>query len=365
MSLEDSDLWRQFHEVNTEMIITKLGRNMFPVLTVQVTGLEPDARYFILMEVCLSSNSRYKFVGSEWKPAGKAEPQLPANTRLFIHQDSPATGAHWMREPIKMKCAKLTNNPLNRNGQVVLTSMHKYNPHIHVVKTSDIMTLSWSPTATFVFPETEFIAVTAYQNEQVTKLKINNNPFAKGFRDDGLSKTKRKQTELVSTKKRQCSERNSFSSGESTNSVSPPVAEDSNNNNNNNNNNEQSKECVPFVSQESSESNPTPVLDRHCEDLSSAVTNINISTNTIQYPYNCLCYSFCHLQAREQCMSRYPYLFPPPPPPPPPAPSLLPSFLVPFPYHFSPFLHQFHPPPPYLTEFNPQPYDYSLRDKSS
>jgi T-box protein 6 len=47
--------------------------------------------------------------------------------------------------------------------QVVLASMHKYMPRIHVVKTSDIMALSCSPTATFTFPETEFIAVTAYQ----------------------------------------------------------------------------------------------------------------------------------------------------------------------------------------------------------
>lgn len=34
------------------------------------------------------------------------------------------------------------------------------------------------------FPETTFIAVTAYQNEEVTQLKITNNPFAKAFRDN-------------------------------------------------------------------------------------------------------------------------------------------------------------------------------------
>lgn len=34
------------------------------------------------------------------------------------------------------------------------------------------------------FPETSFIAVTAYQNEEVTQLKITNNPFAKAFREN-------------------------------------------------------------------------------------------------------------------------------------------------------------------------------------
>jgi hypothetical protein len=36
---------------------------------------------------------------------------------------------------------------------------------------------------TFIFSETKFIAVTAYQNHRITQLKIASNPFAKGFRD--------------------------------------------------------------------------------------------------------------------------------------------------------------------------------------
>jgi hypothetical protein len=34
--------------------------------------------------------------------------------------------------------------------------------------------------------------VTAYQNDRVTQLKIDNNPFAKGFRDGVALRTKRK-----------------------------------------------------------------------------------------------------------------------------------------------------------------------------
>jgi len=42
------------------------------------------------------------------------------------------------------------------------------------------------------FAETKFLAVTAYQNERVTQLKIDNNPFAKGFRDGVALRGKRK-----------------------------------------------------------------------------------------------------------------------------------------------------------------------------
>lgn len=47
--------------------------------------------------------------------------------------------------------------------QIVLSSMHKYQPRIHVIMTNDINQVPWAPQQTYDFPETEFIAVTAYQ----------------------------------------------------------------------------------------------------------------------------------------------------------------------------------------------------------
>ena len=41
--------------------------------------------------------------------------------------------------------------------------MHKYQPRIHVIRTSDLAQIPWAPQQAFVFPETEFVAVTAYQ----------------------------------------------------------------------------------------------------------------------------------------------------------------------------------------------------------
>ncbi|GBP38661.1 T-box transcription factor TBX20 [Eumeta japonica] len=65
--------------------------------------------------------------------------------------------------------------------------MHRYQPRIHLVKLRDgggpITDLAREQHRTFVFPETVFTAVTAYQNQLITKLKIDSNPFAKGFRD--------------------------------------------------------------------------------------------------------------------------------------------------------------------------------------
>ncbi|XP_009976494.1 PREDICTED: T-box brain protein 1-like [Tauraco erythrolophus] len=107
-----------------------------------------------------------------------------------MHPDSPNTGAHWMRQEISFGKLKLTNNKgaSNNNGQmVVLQSLHKYQPRLHVVEVNEDGTEDTNQPGrvqTFTFPETQFIAVTAYQNTDITQLKIDHNPFAKGFRDN-------------------------------------------------------------------------------------------------------------------------------------------------------------------------------------
>uniref|UniRef100_A0A1A9ZGP5 T-box domain-containing protein n=1 Tax=Glossina pallidipes TaxID=7398 RepID=A0A1A9ZGP5_GLOPL len=84
--------------------------------------------------------------------------------------------------------------------ETILNSMHKYQPRFHLVRANDILKLPYSTFRTYVFKETEFIAVTAYQNEKITQLKIDNNPFAKGFRDTGAGKREKKFRGLIEGK---------------------------------------------------------------------------------------------------------------------------------------------------------------------
>ena len=91
---------------------------MFPVLSVRISGLEPHASYFIAMEIRLASEHRYKYVGDSWKASGRAEQQQPSSRRIYVHPDSPGSGEHWMRQPIQMKTAKITNNTDDKCRQV-------------------------------------------------------------------------------------------------------------------------------------------------------------------------------------------------------------------------------------------------------
>uniref|UniRef100_A0A673JIV7 T-box transcription factor TBX3-like n=1 Tax=Sinocyclocheilus rhinocerous TaxID=307959 RepID=A0A673JIV7_9TELE len=195
--LEAKELWELFHKRGTEMVITKSGRRMFPPFKVRCTGLDKKAKYILLMDIVAADDCRYKFHNSRWMVAGKADPEMPK--RMYIHPDSPATGEQWMSKVVNFHKLKLTNNISDKHGFTILNSMHKYQPRFHIVRANDILKLPYSTFRTYVFPETDFIGVTAYQNDKITQLKIDHNPFAKGFRDTGNGRReKRKQLALQS-----------------------------------------------------------------------------------------------------------------------------------------------------------------------
>uniref|UniRef100_A0A8D0L404 T-box transcription factor 15 n=1 Tax=Sphenodon punctatus TaxID=8508 RepID=A0A8D0L404_SPHPU len=174
VELQCADLWKRFHDIGTEMIITKAGRRMFPAMRVKITGLDPHQQYYIAMDIVPVDNKRYRYVyhSSKWMVAGNADSPVPP--RVYIHPDSLASGDTWMRQVVSFDKLKLTNNELDDQGHIILHSMHKYQPRVHVIRkdfSSDLSPTKPVPVGdgvkTFSFPETVFTTVTAYQNQQV------------------------------------------------------------------------------------------------------------------------------------------------------------------------------------------------------
>ncbi|XP_062417021.1 T-box transcription factor TBX1-B isoform X2 [Pungitius pungitius] len=185
VQLETHALWRQFDQLGTEMIVTKAGRRMFPIFQVQISGMDPAAEYVLLMDFLIVDDKRYRYAfhSSSWLVTGRADVVAPS--RMHFHPDSPACGAQWMKQTVSFDTLKLTNNLLDDNGHMILNSMHRYQPRFHVVyvdPTAGSHSNAHRNFCSFSFPETRFMAVTAYQNHRITQLKIASNPFAKGFR---------------------------------------------------------------------------------------------------------------------------------------------------------------------------------------
>lgn len=185
-----SDLWHAFHNLGTEMIITKTGRRMFPAIRVRIQGLETHKRYKVYLDFQQQDKHKYRYVyhSSKWMVSGTGEKMIP--NQVHYHPDSPLDAAHLTSQVVSFERIKLTNSDKTRAGQVSLVSMQKFIPRIHVESVlTDETEESENRHFIAIFPQTSFIAVTAYQNQEITRLKIARNPFAKGFREAGKNRS--------------------------------------------------------------------------------------------------------------------------------------------------------------------------------
>ncbi|KFR05523.1 T-box transcription factor TBX4, partial [Opisthocomus hoazin] len=185
--LHEKELWKKFHEAGTEMIITKAGRRMFPSYKVKVTGMNPKTKYILLIDIVPADDHRYKFCDNKWMVAGKAEPAMPG--RLYVHPDSPATGVRLTRNLV-CTCEKHRSNTSGdvwgspgaaRGGSpqpfgAVQTDARKEGCRYPLRETHGLR-----PTVarTALIP---FQMLYGFILLKITQLKIENNPFAKGFR---------------------------------------------------------------------------------------------------------------------------------------------------------------------------------------
>lgn len=143
-------------------------------------------------------NYRYKYTNTTWTPAGESDIVQNHERQVFHHPCSPTSGQFWMKRPISFKSIKITHYTNSKNGnvrtiilfyililnvshvlwslQILLHTMHKYVMEIIVSP------IDGSQPTSLLLPETTFVAVSAYQNSEVIKLKIDHNPFAKAFK---------------------------------------------------------------------------------------------------------------------------------------------------------------------------------------
>lgn len=122
VELLEKDLWKKFSSVTNEMIVTKSGRRMFPVVKIRITGLNPTGFYQMKLEFVQIGTSRWKYMSGGWQTGGKAE-SSPCQS-IYMHPDSPNLGSFWMKpEGITFSKVKLTNKPNALDQQVSSVSL--------------------------------------------------------------------------------------------------------------------------------------------------------------------------------------------------------------------------------------------------
>jgi T-box len=84
VSLDDRELWCRFQNLTNEMIVTKNGRRMFPVVKISATGLDPAAMYTVLLEFVQIDSHRWKYVNGEWVSREREKQTYEVDYRLSI-----------------------------------------------------------------------------------------------------------------------------------------------------------------------------------------------------------------------------------------------------------------------------------------
>lgn len=129
---------------------------MFPTCRVSFSGplrfSQPADRYAILMDIVPTDARRYRYAyhRSQWLVAGKADPPPPP--RLYAHPDSPISVDVLRKQVISFEKVKLTNNELDKSGQVNKMKNIKKN-QTHSKKLTPSMSLRvFSPEITSDYP---------------------------------------------------------------------------------------------------------------------------------------------------------------------------------------------------------------------
>lgn len=118
VQLLDKELWDTFYEATNEMIVTKLGRRVFPQFSVLISNLDDATSYSVTLRFSQVDEWRYRYVERGWRTNGLSDAPHDETRMVFEHPGNPAPGELWMKKPIAFKRLKITHYPQSTRGQV-------------------------------------------------------------------------------------------------------------------------------------------------------------------------------------------------------------------------------------------------------
>jgi hypothetical protein len=238
LELDQGKLWAQFYHHQNEMIITKNGRCLFPILKFQATeDLDDETYYSFFVDVVPVVNQKLKYRNRTWSVSNmtrrfKADRQSDDDSNestdtsdchqsfgsynFYLCDDGIQSGQFWKANGISFQRMKLTNRVRNTAFEVMdsrdssrlfdnfpnldytnhlfpLQSFRHFQPRVHLVEHPRVMHPVRNPSPshyacntrvlTHIFIQCQFIAVTHYQNQQINALKKVFNPHAKSFKE--------------------------------------------------------------------------------------------------------------------------------------------------------------------------------------
>ncbi|KAG0025817.1 T-box transcription factor tbx22 [Podila clonocystis] len=174
------------------MIVTQIGRCIFPHLKLNATNLDPDSLYAIAVQIEQIDSRKHRYSnGGRWQVDDRQIkwPAAVYDPHWYYHPSSYSNGKTLMSDVISFENIRISNKtPDSKTGKssnshlFLVSSFRKYRPRIRLLQYSQHDRSKSIGSWSFTFEETSFFAITHYQNGAVNRLKTDHNPHAKGFR---------------------------------------------------------------------------------------------------------------------------------------------------------------------------------------
>ncbi|UMM22385.1 hypothetical protein L5515_003627 [Caenorhabditis briggsae] len=169
-------LWHKLHPLQHEMIITGVGRRVYPLLEYQFSGMNPDKMYTTSVHFEYVDDKKLRFCKGKYvESVSQEKKEAP---RKVQHKSGAKLGSKWMASPVNFEDVRISNRKTREeedSSTVHLHAQHRYLP---------VLTITEEGGSNYEIrlPHTVFITATLYHIDEVNKIKTDSNEYAKSNR---------------------------------------------------------------------------------------------------------------------------------------------------------------------------------------
>ncbi|PIC17052.1 hypothetical protein B9Z55_023434 [Caenorhabditis nigoni] len=171
-------LWHKLHPLQHEMILTAVGRRVYPLLEYQLSGMNPDKMYTASVHFEHVDDKKLRFCKGKYVELLSLEKKEAP--RKVQHKSGEKLGSKWMASPVNFEDVRITNKKTRE--EVDRSNVHLYASHRYL----PVLTITEEGGSSYELrlSHTVFITATLYHIDEVCKIKTDSNGYAKSNRED-------------------------------------------------------------------------------------------------------------------------------------------------------------------------------------
>ncbi|CAO4369225.1 unnamed protein product [Caenorhabditis nigoni] len=171
-------LWHKLHPLQHEMIITGVGRRVYPLLEYQCTGMNPDKMYTTSVHFEYVDDKKLRFCKGKYvESVSQEKKEAP---RKVQHKSGAKLGSKWMASPVNFEDVRISNKKTREDDDSSIVHLHAQHRYLPVLTITEEGGSSYE----IRLPHTVFITATLYHIDEVCKIKTESNEYAKSNRED-------------------------------------------------------------------------------------------------------------------------------------------------------------------------------------